>query len=637
MTHSNNPAPKTGHTGFGGRSTLGEILLEVGVITQDQLAQAIAASGGVERDLAKWLVDLGFSTEEKIMKGIGIKAKVPYFTSLEGLYTADSANLISEELARRLQVVPLFKIENVATVAMINPMDVFTIDTLVKTTGFRIDPIVCMRSTIFDAINKLYAGWEGQQLPSQQTGPGEKTAMSMIIEYSPSALAQNAGSASSPTALPPMPSTKSVSAGDRNFERLVQEIKTRMPEPKVVEVEQIQKDIQKNSEDMPIVQLVDAIFKQAIAKKASDIHIEPGGDHMEVRFRIDGVLRPVMTVPKEFEMSITARIKVMANLDITETRQPQDGRVMTELGNRPVDLRISTLPIIHGEKTVIRILDKGNLEYKLATLGFNANQEALFKETLDRPNGIVLVTGPTGSGKSTTLYTALSLLNSPERNIITLEDPVEYQMARINQVQINTKVGLTFAKGLRSVLRQDPNVIMVGEMRDQETAEIAIQSALTGHLVLSTLHTNDAPSSITRLMNMGVEPFLITASVNLIIAQRLVRVLCKNCKELYAPPEVMAAKLKGLANDPSIPMTFYRAKGCDQCNETGYKGRRGVYEIMRVTTQVREATLANATIDSIRKVAKEQGMRTLYEEGAEMVLMGYTTIEEMMRVCNQGE
>ena len=493
----------------GGRSNLGDILIEVGVISQEQLNQALAAAGS-ERDLGKWLIDLGFTTEEKIMKGIGIKAKVPYFTSLEGLFTGESANILSEELARRLQVVPLFKIDNVATIAMINPLDVFVIDTLVKTTGFRIDPVVCMRSTIFETINKLYGGWESTQLPvSDRSLPAipapAADSSSLVIEYSPSS--QNSTIKPSPTPgtqnlKSPPPARKASSAADDSFGKLVEDLKNKMPEQKMSQMDVIQRDIQKSSEDMPIVQLVDAIFRQAVSKKASDIHIEPYTDHMEVRFRIDGVLRPIMTVPKEFESALVSRVKVMANLDITENRQPQDGRVMTEVANRPIDLRISTLPIIHGEKTVIRILDKGSTQFELAKLGFNERSQAMFNEAMEKPNGIILVTGPTGSGKSTTLYTGLTILNSPDRNIVTLEDPVEYQLARVNQVQVNTKVGLTFAKGLRSILRQDPDVIMVGEIRDLETAEISIQAALTGHLVLSTLHTNDAPSAITRLRYM---------------------------------------------------------------------------------------------------------------------------------------
>lgn len=633
------------------RTNLGEILVEVGVISQEQLNQALAAAGGSERDLGKWLVDLSFTTEEKIMKGIGIKAKVPYFISLEGLYSPDSGAIVSEELARRLQVVPLFKIENVATVAMVNPLDVFTIDALIKTTGYRIDPVVCMRSTIFETINKLYGGWEGNQLPgftrtvetAQPSGPANSS--SLVIEYSPSLgpkgpAALPAVSASLPP--PPSPATVSISAipkkaVETDLNKIVQDLKGKFAsDQKHFQLDIIQKDIQRASEEMPIVQLVDGIFRQAVTKKASDIHIEPLSDQTEVRFRIDGVMRPAMTVPKEFESAMVARIKVMANLDITENRQPQDGRVLTEVGERPIDLRISTLPTIHGEKTVIRILDKGAIEFKLANLGFNKASEDVFTDTIERPNGIILVTGPTGSGKSTTLYTALGLLNSPERNIVTLEDPVEYQLAHINQVQVNPKVGLTFAKGLRSILRQDPDVIMVGEIRDQETAEIAIQSALTGHLVLSTLHTNDAPSAITRLINMKVEPFLISASVLLIIAQRLVRVLCKECKEPYEPPVAMVQKLREAAGVQG-PVTFYKPKGCDVCHQTGFKGRKGVYEILKMTSHLRDLTISDNTLDSIRQAAREQGMRSLYEEGATQVLAGNTTIEEMLRVCKQDE
>jgi type IV pilus assembly protein PilB len=621
------------------KSNLGEILVEVGVISHEQLTQALAAADGSERDLAKWLIDLGFTTEEKIMKGIGIKAKVPYFTSLEGLYTPESGNIISEELARRLQVVPLFKIDNVATVAMVNPLDVFVIDSLVKTTGYRIDPVVCMRTTIFETINKMYGGWESTQLPMadrmtpQLSGPSSPSGPGMVIDYSPTQI-PSAPIKSSGAMAGGKPAVGAGKGDEAYFSKLVEDLKNKMPEQRMSQMDIIQRDIQKTSEDMPIVQLVDAVFKQAVSKKASDIHIEPFTDHTEVRFRIDGVLRPVMTVPKEFESAMVSRIKVMANLDITENRQPQDGRVMTEVSGRAVDLRISTLPIIHGEKVVIRILDKGSTQFELVKLGFSGRAEEMFRECLDRPNGIVLVTGPTGSGKSTTLYTGLTILNNPERNIVTLEDPVEYQLPRINQVQVNTKVGLTFAKGLRSILRQDPDVIMVGEIRDLETAEIAIQAALTGHLVLSTLHTNDAPSAITRLRYMRVEPFLISASVLLVIAQRLVRVLCPQCKEAYEPPKALRERLEKAVPDFSGTPTIFTAKGCDGCHQTGYKGRKGLYEIFRMSNQLREMTVdPKSSLDEIRAVAKQQGMRTLYEEGATSVFSGFTSVEEMMRVC----
>ncbi len=643
----------------GRRSNLGEILTEVGVISPEQLRQALAAADGSDKDIAKWLIDLGFTTEEKIMKGIGIKAKVPYFTSLEGLYTAESGNIISEELARRLQVVPLFKIDNVATVAMVNPLDLFIIDTLVKTTGFRIDPVVCMRSTIFETINKLYGGWESSEVPLQTLAPAPSPsaipslnnvpdATSLLIEYPNVTQGQNQP-ARVPSAFstpgvgvpPPMPmplGQPPSGKGDENLNKLVETLRNKMPEQRMSQMDMIQRDIQKTSEDMPIVQLVDAIFRQAVTKKASDIHIEPYTDHTEVRFRIDGVLRPVMTVPKEFESAITSRIKVMANLDITETRQPQDGRVMTEVSGRPVDLRISTLPIIHGEKTVIRILDKGSSVFELAKLGFSQRSVDMFTEALDKPNGIILVTGPTGSGKSTTLYTGLTILNAPDTNIVTLEDPVEYQLPRVNQVQVNTKVGLTFAKGLRSILRQDPDVIMVGEIRDLETAEIAIQAALTGHLVLSTLHTNDAPSAITRLRYMRVEPFLISASVLLVIAQRLVRVLCPHCKEEYTPPKPIIDKMEKASKNFVGTRKYYVAKGCDACNQTGYKGRQGLYEIFKMTSRLREMTVdPKTTLEEIRAIVREDGMSSLYEEGATAVVTGMTSVEEMLRVCTLEE
>ena len=619
------------------RSTLGEILTEVGVISAEQMSQALHAAGGAEKDLPKWLIDLGFTTEEKIMKGIGIKAKVPYFTSLEGLYTPDSANIISEELARRLQVVPLFRIDKTATMALVNPFDIFVIDSLTKSTGYRIEPVVCMRTTIFETINKLYGGWEGQQIPA-----GGHTAAAPQLP-APQAEATNntinldftAHQPQHPQPITPVQESPDVKKGEENFSKLVEDLRTKMPDAnKMSQMEIIQRDIKKTSEDMPIVQLVDAVFRQAVNKKASDIHIEPFTDHTEIRFRIDGVLRPVMTVPKELESALLSRIKVMANLDITENRQPQDGRVMTEQAGRAVDLRISTLPIIHGEKCVIRLLDKGANKFEFAKLGFSESAESMVRSAIEASNGIILVTGPTGSGKSTTLYTALTALNSPERNIVTLEDPVEYQLARINQVQVNAKVGLTFAKGLRSILRQDPDVIMVGEIRDLETAEISIQAALTGHLVLSTLHTNDAPSAITRLRYMKVEPFLISASLLLVVAQRLARVLCPQCKQPGEVPKVVVERILRAGGNQVAEHTIFKPKGCDACNQTGYKGRKGLYEIFKMTPQLREMSVdPKSSLEDFRGLAKSQGMRTLFEEGAVAVLSGVTSVEEMLRVC----
>lgn len=632
----------------GRHSNLGDILVEVGVISKDQLNQAIAAAGGPDKDLAKWLIDLGFTSEEKIMKGIGIKARVPYFTNLEGLYTADSSNIISEELARRLQVVPLFRIDNVATVAMVNPLDLFVIDSLVKTTGYRIDPVVCMRSTIFETINKLYGGFESSTTPLPELTALPSSMETPLVKVNPQLIDYSLPNPNSmpKQVLPPLtPIAPQINinpvskAPDENLNRLVETLRNKMPmDQRASQIENIQKDIQKNSEEMPIVQLVDAIFRQAVAKKASDIHIEPYSDHLEVRFRIDGVMSPIMTVPKDFEAAITSRIKVMANLDITETRQPQDGRIMTEVSGRPVDLRISTLPISHGEKTVIRILDKGAIQFELVKLGFPERANTMFRECLERPNGIILVTGPTGSGKSTTLYTGLTILNDPDTNIVTMEDPVEIQIPRVNQVQVNAKVGLTFAKGLRSILRQDPDVIMLGEIRDQETAEIAIQAALTGHLVLSTLHTNDAPSAITRLRYMRVEPFLISASVLMIIAQRLVRVLCPNCKEPTDLPKATEEKIIKAAGIFKGAHTYFKTKGCETCNKSGYKGRKGIYEVFKMTDRLREMTVnPKTTLEEIRAAVREDGMSTLYEEGAVTVAKGETTVEEMMRVCTLEE
>lgn len=393
-------------------------------------------------------------------------------------------------------------------------------------------------------------------------------------------------------------------------------------------------DLLDDTSDAPIIKLVNHIISQSIKAKASDIHIEPYQDSFKVRYRIDGILYDLLTPPKWMQSSLISRIKVMAKMNIAEKRLPQDGRLEVKMGDQDIDIRVSTLPTSFGERVVLRLLNKSSSLLRLSDLGLEAKRLDSLESLIKSPNGIILVTGPTGSGKTTTLYAILASINSPDINIITIEDPVEYQINGIGQIQVNSKIGLTFARGLRSIVRQDPDVILIGEIRDQETAEIAVQSALTGHLVFSTLHTNDSASAITRLVDIGVEPFLISSSVRAVLAQRLIRVLCNDCKEVYTPDD-LAIKSIGMDPDAFKDITFYRAKGCPNCFNTGYRGRRSIYEIMVLDDALKNMILKTYDSDRIKKEALKQGMVTLRQDGIQKILDGVTTIEEVVRVTQR--
>ncbi len=407
----------------------------------------------------------------------------------------------------------------------------------------------------------------------------------------------------------------------------IQDILTSLGKEKLTEVEKL-------GADSPVVKLVDFLITQAVQENASDIHIEPEEKFVGVRYRIDGILRRRFSLPKAAQPAIISRVKIMAGLDIAEKRLPQDGRILMKVGGKDIDLRVSTCPTVYGENIVLRILDKSSMIIGLEKLGFPEKELKIFEELISQPYGIILVTGPTGSGKTTTLYSALQKLNKDEVNIMTVEDPVEYQFPRMRQVQVNPKAGLTFASALRSFLRQDPDIIMVGEIRDLETVEIAIQAALTGHLVFSTLHTNDAPTAFTRLIEMGVEPFLVSSSILGVLAQRLVRKICERCKEECIPSSQLLQDL-GLKEEEFSKIKFARGRGCKLCNTSGYKGRTGIFELLKVTPQIRELILNRASADQIRELAKTQGMRTLRETAIEKLLAQITTPEEIMRVTQQ--
>ena len=392
-------------------------------------------------------------------------------------------------------------------------------------------------------------------------------------------------------------------------------------------------DIRDATEEAPIVKLVNSVIAQSVDDSASDIHFEPQAKELMVRFRVDGVLHEIMSIPRRMQTGVISRLKIMADLDIAERRVPQDGRIGLMVGGKPIDMRVASLPTVYGEKIVMRLLDKSNVMLDLEDLGFAEKALKRFHKSFTKPYGAILVTGPTGSGKSTTLYAALNILNSPEKNIITVEDPVEYRLTGINQVQVNTRAGMTFAAALRSILRCDPDIVMVGEIRDRETALIAIESALTGHLVLSTLHTNDAPGALSRLTEMGIEPFLTSSAVDAVLAQRLARRLCSQCKEPYTATREMLRK-----NDfpPEVcdrdDVVLHRAKGCSRCNNTGYKGRLGLYEVMIVSEAIRRLTVERKSADEIGRVAAAEGMKSLREDGIDKVLLGMTSVEEIARV-----
>jgi type IV pilus assembly protein PilB len=392
-------------------------------------------------------------------------------------------------------------------------------------------------------------------------------------------------------------------------------------------------DIRATTEAAPIVKLVNSVIAQAVDDGASDIHFEPQAKELIVRFRIDGVLHEVMSIPRRMQSGVISRLKIMADLDIAERRVPQDGRIGLMVGNKPIDMRVASLPAVYGEKLVLRLLDKSNVMLDLADLGFSEKALKRYRRSFTRPYGAILVTGPTGSGKSTTLYATLNILNSPEKNVITVEDPVEYRLQGINQVQVNPKAGLTFASGLRSILRCDPDIVMIGEIRDRETAQIAIEAALTGHLVLSTLHTNDAPGALSRLTEMGIEPFLTSSAVDCVLAQRLARRLCPYCKEPYVATREMLQKNDFPPEALEQPeVTLYRAKGCPRCNNTGYRGRLGLYEVMVVSEAIRRLTVERKSADEIGRVAQAEGMKTLRDDGIEKVMLGLTSMEEIARV-----
>ncbi|MDW8106146.1 MAG: ATPase, T2SS/T4P/T4SS family [Armatimonadota bacterium] len=577
------------------RRTAGEYLLEKGIITREQLEEARRIQQSTGKDYLQVLIDQTIVSERDAYEARAYELGMP-FVDLDRVQPEPSAvNVVKEHIARRYNVIPVKKEGNTLYLAMADPSNVMAIEDVRVNSRCVVRPVIAAPGAIEDAIRKAYGGSavasdgatpataEGSAPMRQQDFRG--TVMMDITAYS--------------------------ARGD---------------------VEEDEKAVLREVEEGPIVRVADMIIRQAINERASDIHIEPQARNLRIRFRIDGVLHEILTLPKYVQAPLISRYKIMAEMNIAEKRLPQDGRIPIRHQNKEYDLRVSSIPTPHGEKIVMRILDKTSVLLGLNKLGFTPETQARLEELIMQPQGMVLSTGPTGSGKTTTQYSILHKLNSVEKNILTIEDPIEYQLPGIAQVQVNRKAGLTFANALRAFLRQDPDIIMVGEMRDLETAEIAIEAALTGHLVLSTLHTNDAPSAVIRMIDMGVEPYLIAATVTGVLAQRLARRVCQHCKE---PREIPAADLRAFGfqvEDPDQMVTIWEGVGCEHCRYRGYSGRIGIFELMVVNDEIAELIVRRAPLSDIKEAAKANGMKELREDGLIKVLEGITTPDEVRRV-----
>ncbi|KYH35331.1 type II secretion system protein E [Clostridium tepidiprofundi DSM 19306] len=552
------------------RKRLGDLLIDTGKITKEQLKEILNKQRGSGKKLGELLIDEKILSEDDIIevleKQLGIKKVKLDIVKVD----KKAIETIPESLARKYNVIPISFLGNKMRVAMSDPLNIFAIDDIKIASGFDVIPLIATIRDILDAIDRYYSSQYVEKVAAELTN--ENTAKN----------------------------------NDKQEEELTVD------------------DVR----NAPVVKLIDSIIINAVKARASDIHIEPFEKYIKIRYRVDGVLQEVLRTSKESLAALTARIKILSNLNIAEKRIPQDGRIITEVDGKKIDLRVSILPTVHGEKIVIRILKKDGSLLNKEKLGMRQYDLNKLDNIIMSPNGIILVTGPTGSGKSTTLYAILNELNTDDINIITVEDPVEFMIEGINQVNVNVKTGLTFAAGLRSILRQDPDIVMVGEIRDAETAHIAIRAAITGHKVLSTIHTNDSASAIVRLTDMGIEPYLVSTALSGVVAQRLVRKICPNCRQAYNAEEY---EKKILHCDVNDELTLYRGKGCATCNGTGYLGRVGIYEIMEITKELREAMQRNAGTEEIRELSKKQGIKTLKSACIDLVIDGVTTVDELIR------
>lgn len=550
---------------------LGDILIECNLINDDELEYALRIQKNTGQKLGEILTTEKIVEEEELIHVLELQLGTKYVDIKKLSIKSEVPKYIDEKLARRHCVIPVSKTGQILTLAMADPLDIFAIDDVRVMTGFEINPVISIRKDIENAIDNSYEN---------------ETARQALEEFK------------------------------ENYE--------------MENIDDLDEEILNDINNAPVVKLVNSIVKQAVKLKASDIHIEPFETYVRVRFRIDGDLQEIMTPAKTTHSAIVTRIKIMAKMDIVEKRVPQDGRIEAGLDVDNVDLRISVLPTVFGEKVVIRLLDRANFLFSKKQLGFTDINLKRFDSIIKNPNGVILVTGPTGSGKSTTLYTVLNELNQTSKNIITVEDPVEYQLEGVNQVNVNLKAGLTFANGMRSILRQDPDIIMIGEIRDAETAQIAIRASITGHLVLSTMHTNDTASTVARLVDMEIEPYLVSSSVIGVTAQRLIKKICKDCKEEYIATD---EQKKILGVDEKTQLNLSRGKGCNVCNNTGYKGRTAVHEIMIVDKEIRTLINEGSTIDTIRDLNIKKGMTTLKQNCVELALAGLTTVEEVLKIA----
>ncbi|HEY7191309.1 MAG TPA: type IV-A pilus assembly ATPase PilB [Vicinamibacterales bacterium] len=580
---------------------IGELLLKEKRITPEQLQEALNYQRSNGGKLGFNLIKLGYVKDDEITALLSKQYGVPSIAL--GQFDVDPAvvKLVPAETAQKYQIIPLSRSGATLTIAMTDPTNVFAMDDIKFMTGYNVEPVVASETAVIDAIQKYY---------NKAGGPGGNGANAAPAGVSALEVASKA--------LEEMPNL-----GDAGDVEVLEEFEEISAEA-----------LAKQGEEAPVIKLVNVILMSAIQKGASDIHIEPYEKELRVRYRVDGILYNIMQPPMKFRDAITSRIKIMSKLDIAEKRLPQDGRIKIRFQDngemRDIDFRVSCLPTLFGEKIVLRLLDKTKLMLDMTKLGFEPESLKKLEVAIDKPWGMVLVTGPTGSGKTNTLYSSISRINTPTTNIMTAEDPVEFNLMGVNQVQVKESIGLNFAAALRSFLRQDPNIILVGEIRDFETAEIAVKAALTGHLVLSTLHTNDAPSTVNRLMNMGIEPFLVASSLNLICAQRLVRRICKNCTEQDPTPS-QALVQAGFTAEEAKSVVPNKGKGCEKCNNTGFKGRVGLYEVMEVTEEIRELILVGASSLELRRKAVDEGMITLRRSGLLKVKDGVTTIEEVVR------
>jgi type IV pilus assembly protein PilB len=557
---------------------LGDLLVSEGLITSKQLELALSEAQGSRTRLGHALVRLGFIQEEELLRVLSQKMGVPSVDLSRVGVDPRLLRLIPQEVAVKHQILPIRRVGRTLTVAMINPDDLRAIDDLKFISRLEIQPVLASEISLLKELEKHYSTVDGRMAD----------ILSDIIEE--------------------------------------EDVEVLEETEEEVSVAALREQV----EAAPVVRFIKGLLSDAVVRGASDIHIEPFEHEIRIRYRIDGVLQEVVKPPLKMKAGLTSRIKILADLNIAERRVPQDGRIKLRIKDRVIDFRVSTLPVIFGEKIVLRILDRGNLTLDLTKFGFEPKAERDFMDAIAQPYGMVLVTGPTGSGKTTTLYSALSRVNTEGVNIVTAEDPVEYNIHGINQVLVRSEIGLTFASALRAFLRQDPNIMMVGEIRDLETGGIAIKAALTGHLVLSTLHTNDAPSAVTRLLDMGLEPFNVASAISLVTAQRLVRRICTLCKEPVTYPEEYLASAR-IPEDWVARSVFYRGKGCDRCDGTGYKGRQGLYEVMAISSRIRRLIMAEEGSDVLRQVAIEEGMLTLRMDGLKKVERGITTLEEVVK------